>query len=165
MTKKSELLVHPFPAIADEESRILILGSFPSVVSRQQCFYYANATNRFWPVMEELFHMQIKERKQFCLDHHIALWDVIHSCSIHGSSDASISDVTPNEIQNLVDQTKIRTIFTTGWKASQLYDKYVICDALHISLPSTSAANAKMRMDDLVKAYEIILEKLNERTD
>jgi TDG/mug DNA glycosylase family protein len=133
------------------------------VVSRKQSFYYANPTNRFWPIMEALFHTGITDRRQFCLDHHIALWDVIYSCSIHGSSDASIADVTANDIQGLVNQTKITTVFTTGSKASQLYEKYVICSQEHISLSSTSAANARMRFDDLVKEYQIILEKLNER--
>lgn len=163
MTINNELLVHPFAPIQDKESRILILGSFPSVVSRQQSFYYANATNRFWTVMAELFHTEIKDRTEFCIKNHIALWDVIYSCRIHGSSDASISDVTANDIQGLIDNTKINTVFTTGGKAAQLYNKYVVCDKEHIALPSTSAANAKMRMNDLVDAYQIILEKLNER--
>jgi hypoxanthine-DNA glycosylase len=163
MMENSDMLIHPFPPIQCKDSKVLILGSFPSVVSRQQSFYYANATNRFWPVLSELFHTTIQDRRQFCLDHQIALWDVIYSCRIQGSSDASISDVTPNKIQELVNQTQITTVFTTGAKASQLYEKYVVCDAEHIALPSTSAANAKMRMTDLVQAYQIILEKLNER--
>ena len=163
MTVNNELLVHPLPAIYDKNSEILILGSFPSVVSRKQSFYYANATNRFWPVLSVLFHTEIIDRTKFCLDHHIALWDVIYSCKIHGSSDASITDVTANDIQGLINQTKIHTVFTTGSKASQLYDKYVICSAEHIALVSTSAANARMRMNDLTSAYQIILEKLNER--
>ena len=162
---KDEFLVHPFPAVSANDSRILILGSFPSVVSRQQSFYYANPTNRFWRVLEELFHTKIDDRKQFCLDHQIALWDVIHSCRIHGSSDASISDVTANDIQGLVNQTEIHTIFTTGAKASNLYEKYVTCDQEHIALPSTSAANARMRMEELTNAYQIVLEKLNEGKD
>lgn len=160
---KNELLVHPFPPIFNKESRVLILGSFPSVVSRQQSFYYANATNRFWPVLAELFHTEITDRKQFCLEHHIALWDVIYSCKIHGSADASITNVTANDIQGLVRQTKIQTVFTTGSKAAQLYDTYVQCDAPHICLPSTSAANARMRTKDLVEAYQILREKLNEQ--
>lgn len=160
--ENSEILIHPFPPIKRRDSKILILGSFPSVVSREQSFYYANATNRFWPVMSELFNEEIKDRRQFCLDHQIALWDVIYSCRIHGSSDATISDVTPNSIQKLVEETEITTVFTTGAKASHLYEKYVVCSAEHIALPSTSAANAKMRMEDLIKAYQILLEKLNE---
>lgn len=160
---KNEKLVHPFPAIYDTGSRVLILGSFPSVVSRQKSFYYANATNRFWPVMAELFDEEIYDRRQFCLDHHIALWDVIYSCTITGSSDASIEDVTANDVQGLLDKTKIKTVFTTGSKASQLYEKYVVCKAEHIALPSTSAANARMRINDLVEQYQIIREKLHEK--
>lgn len=163
MKTKSELLVHPFPAIYNAESKVLILGSFPSVVSREQSFYYANATNRFWPVLASLFNTEIIDRSKFCLDHHIALWDVIGSCRIHGSSDATITDVTANDIPGLIAKTQIHTVFTTGAKASQLYDQYIDCDAQHIALPSTSAANAKMRSSDLVRAYQVILEKCNER--
>lgn len=162
MTIKDEFLIHPFPAIFDKNSKILILGSFPSVVSRKQSFYYANPTNRFWRILEELFHTKIDNKKQFCIGHKIALWDIIYSCKIHGSSDASIRDVTANDIQGLVNQTSIHTIFTTGSKASYLYEKYVTCNQEHIDLPSTSAANARMCMNELVKTYQIILEKLDE---
>ena len=89
---------HTLEPLFDRESRVLILGSFPSVVSRQKSFYYANPTNRFWPVMETLFHETITDRKEFCLRKHIALWDVIESCTIHGSSDSSIRDVKANDI-------------------------------------------------------------------
>ncbi|MCH3961085.1 MAG: DNA-deoxyinosine glycosylase [Solobacterium sp.] len=163
MTGRSEELVHPFPALYDASSRILILGSFPSAVSRQQSFYYANATNRFWPIMEAVFEMHIEDRRQFCLDQHIALWDVIYSCRIKGSSDASISDVKVNDIQKLINETKIHTVFTTGAKAAKLYDEYAVCDAEHIALPSTSAANARMRLSDLTEEYAILREKLYER--
>jgi hypoxanthine-DNA glycosylase len=163
MTGRSEELVHPFPPLYDASSRILILGSFPSAVSRQQSFYYANATNRFWPIMEAVFETPIEDRRQFCLDRHIALWDVIYSCRIKGSSDASISDVKVNDIQKLIDETKIHTVFTTGAKAAKLYDEYVVCDAEHIALPSTSAANARMKLNDLAEEYAILREKLYER--
>ena len=83
-------IIHPFEPVYDASSKVLILGSFPSVVSREKNFYYMNANNRFWKVMEALFQKEIHDKKQFCLDHHIALWDVIYSCTIEGSSDSSI---------------------------------------------------------------------------
>ncbi|MBQ9153764.1 MAG: DNA-deoxyinosine glycosylase [Solobacterium sp.] len=150
---------HPFEPLYDHESRILILGSFPSVVSREQNFYYANKTNRFWKVMEKLFLEEISDRREFCHRRHIALWDVIASCSIRGSSDASITDVIPNDIASLIHQTDIHTVFTTGNTASRLYRKYIHLETEHIALPSTSAANASMRLDDLVRAYQEVYEK------
>ncbi len=151
---------HPFEPIIDEQSKILILGSFPSPVSRQQNFYYANKNNRFWKVMEILFDEEITDRTTFCHNHHIALWDVIHSCTIKGASDASISDVVPNDIHTLIEQYPITTIFTTGKTATKLYNKYITCNIEHIGLPSTSSANAKMKLNDLVNAYHVIQEKL-----
>ena len=159
-----EFVVHPFDPVYDSESKVLILGSFPSVVSREKNFYYANKGNRFWKLMSELFDEEIIDRKQFCLDHHIALWDVIASCSIEGSSDASIKDVTVNDINGLIQNTEIHTVFTTGKKASDLYRKYVDCDKEHVPLPSTSGANAAMSMDKLKEYYKVILEKLNEES-
>ena len=152
------LLKHPFDPLFDAESRVLILGSFPSVVSREKDFYYANATNRFWPLMAMLFEEEILDRREFCHRRHIALWDVIFSCRIHASSDASITDVTAIDIDGLVRKTKIRAVCTTGRKAGSLYEKYVDCDRIHICLPSTSAANARMRMEDRLKEYRKIKE-------
>lgn len=166
--KREEIIIHPFPPISSSESKVLILGSFPSVVSREQSFYYANKTNRFWKVMGVLFGQEIgddsESRRIFCLKNGIGLWDVIKSCSVHGSSDASIGNVKFNEIKELIEQTKIHTVFTTGTKASDLYEKYQYSDTCeHISLPSTSAANARMRLDDLVKSYQIIVERIYEK--
>ncbi len=158
----AEHLVHPLAPVYDRSSRILILGSFPSVQSRRMNFYYAHPQNRFWKVLSVLFNEDISDRKQFCLDHHIALWDVIESCTITGSSDASIRDVKVNDIGRLLETTAVRTVFTTGSAADRLYRKYINVSCPQIALPSTSAANAAMRLDDLVKAYGIILEKLNE---
>ena len=158
--KEKTLLVHPFPPLYDSESKVLILGSFPSVVSREQNFYYANRTNRFWPLLAQLFEETIpkttEERTAFCHRHHIALWDVIESCTIHGSSDASISDVTVNEIDALAEKTGITAVFTTGRKASELFERHVRTRLKHIALPSTSAANARMRMEDLKREYQVI---------
>ena len=155
-------LTHPFPPLYDNTSKVLILGSFPSVVSRQKSFYYANKMNRFWPVMGRIFAEVPEDKEAFCHKHHIALWDVIESCTITGSSDSSICDVKVNDIQGLIDKTKIRTVFTTGGKAASLYKKYVVCDAEHIALPSTSGANARMSLDALTEAYQLIKEKCDE---
>ena len=152
-------VVHPFPPVVDEKSRVLILGSFPSTVSRKMQFYYANHNNRFWKDMEILFEETIMDREAFCHAHHIALWDVIASCSIQGSSDASIRDVKVNDINALIQNTEIHTIFTTGAKAFDLMMKHVCIDVPVVRLPSTSSANAAMRLDDLVEKYRVIVEE------
>ncbi len=128
-------LFHELKPVFDRHSKVLILGSFPSVVSRKEQFYYANRTNRFWPVLSAVFEEEITDRKQFCLDHGIALWDVIESCTIHGSDDASIKDVRPNDINGLIEETSVHTIFTTGGKAAALFRKYIRTDMRHIRLP------------------------------
>ena len=151
---------HTLEPLFDRESRVLILGSFPSVVSRQKSFYYANPTNRFWPVLEALFHETITDRKEFCLRKHIALWDVIESCTIHGSSDSSIRDVKANDIEWLIQNSSVHAVFTTGAKAASLYKKYVSASLDACALPSTSAANAHMRLDDLVKEYDCVRKAL-----
>ena len=152
------IIIHPFPPVVDSHSRVLILGSFPSVISRRLNFYYANRNNRFWKVMEILFDETIKDKEAFCHVHHIALWDVVASCSITGSSDASIGNVSVNDIASLIENTDIKIIFTTGKKAYHLYQKHVNCDLPVVSLPSTSSANAAMHLDDLVAAYRIVEE-------
>lgn len=152
------IITHPFPPVVDSHSKVLILGSFPSVISRRQNFYYANRNNRFWKVMEILFDETINDKEAFCHAHHIALWDVVASCSITGSSDASIGNVCVNDITSLIENTDIKIIFTTGKKAYQLYQKHVKCDVPVVSLPSTSSANAAMHLDDLVAAYRIVEE-------
>ena len=156
MKASAKKVIHPFDAIYDEHSRVLILGSFPSVISRQNKMYYANKTNRFWAVMEALFKVEITDRVLFCHQHHIAMWDVIHSCTIEGSSDSSIKNVKTNDIAGLVHKSNIQLIVTTGKKAAVLYNQYIHLDIPHISLPSTSAANAKMRLEQLINEYQKI---------
>ena len=153
-----EYLVHPFAPVFDASSRVLILGSFPSVISRQQAFYYANKNNRFWSVLSAVFEEEITDRRAFCLSHHLALWDVISSCRITGSSDASIRDVTCNDIAGLIRNTDISAVFTTGKKASSLYQKYIDLPICHIPLPSTSGANAVYSREDLIREYRKIRE-------
>lgn len=151
-----EVVYHTIKPVFDENSRVLILGSFPSVVSRKKDFYYANPQNRFWKVMEAIFREEIKDRKDFCHRHHVALWDVIASCSIQGSSDASITDVHINDIAGLLAKTRVHVIFTTGLKAYQLFDKYIRVNVPVIPLPSTSGANAHMSLAELTEKYRII---------
>lgn len=156
-----ERVYHTLEPVWNKDSRILILGSFPSVVSRRQNFYYANPSNRFWTVMSVLFDEQIEDRKEFCLKQGIALWDVIASCHIHASDDASITDVRVNDISSLVKKTRIHTVFTTGKKAETLFRRYIRTDLPLIGLPSTSSANARMKLDDLVKEYAVIRKELS----
>lgn len=156
MKASAKKVIHPLDAIYDEHSRVLILGSFPSVISRQNKMYYANKTNRFWAVMEALFNVEITDHALFCHQHHIAMWDVIHSCTIEGSSDSSIKNVKTNDIAGLVYKSNIQLIVTTGKKAAVLYNQYIHLDIPHISLPSTSAANAKMRLEQLINEYQKI---------
>ena len=160
MKASAKKVIHPLDAIYDEHSRVLILGSFPSVISRQNKMYYANKTNRFWAVMEALFNVEITDYALFCHQHHIAMWDVIYSCTIEGSSDSSIKNVKTNDIAGLVHKSNIQLIVTTGKKAAVLYNQYIHLDIPHISLPSTSAANAKMRLEQLVNEYQKIKEVL-----
>lgn len=149
-------VIYPLKPICDCDSQILILGSFPSVISRKQNFYYANPNNRFWKVMSIVFEDDIHDRKQFCLNHHIALWDVIKSCSIKGSSDSSIENVEVNDISSLLTNTNIHTIITTGKKAEYLYRQYINLDINYLPLPSTSSANARMSLDNLLNQYQVI---------
>lgn len=124
-----ESLRHPFPAIYAPDSRILILGSFPSVKSREQMFFYGHPQNRFWRVMAALLGADVpqtvEEKRAFLLANHIALWDVIASCDIAGSSDASIRNAVPNDLTPILETASIRQIFTNGGTAHRLYRKYI----------------------------------------
>lgn len=153
-------VVHPFPPIFDPFSRVLILGSFPSVVSRREQFYYANRSNRFWPVLTAVFDEtddgNRAGREDFVHRHHIALWDVIYSCTIQGSSDASIANVRVNPIEQFLKRSHIRAVFTTGQRAGKLYTTYIRSPLPHIPLPSTSGANARMDFNTLLEEYRKI---------
>lgn len=154
---------HTIDPVFDENSRVLILGSFPSVVSRKKNFYYANPQNRFWKVMEALFEEEITDRKAFCVNHHIALWDVIANCQINGSSDASITDAKVNDIASLLAKTRVHVIFTTGTKAYLLFQKYIRVNVPVIPLPSTSGANAHMSLDELIDQYRVIEKEVRKK--
>mgnify|MGYP002551985932 CR=1 FL=1 len=154
-----ENVTHNFAPVWDEQSRILILGTFPSVKSRENHFYYGHPQNRFWKVLAALTDWEvpqtIEEKKAMLLANHIAIWDVIASCQIIGSSDSSIRDVVVNDIQGLLQKTNIQKIYANGGKASELYKKYVFPDTGHeiIKLPSTSPANAAFRLERLITEW------------
>lgn len=153
---------HPFPPFYKENATILILGSFPSVKSREADFYYQHPQNRFWKVLSSVFEQTnpntVLEQKQFLERHKIALWDVIASCEIIGSSDSSIKKVIPNDIQSLFDGSKVRKIYTNGNKAFDLYNRYCKqgINLPMYRLPSTSPANARWTLEDLIKQWKVI---------
>ena len=155
-----EHIIHNLKPIYNEKSKILILGSMPSTISRIENFYYANKKNRFWPIMETLFNISLTtqtQKEDFLLQKNIALWDVIKECDIDNSKDSSIKNVIPNNIQKLVDNSQITIIFTTGKISYNLYNKY-LKDQLNIPaiyLPSPSSANANYSLDLLIKEYKI----------
>ena len=159
------MLVHPFPPVYDAKSEILILGSFPSVKSRENMFYYGHPQNRFWRVLAAVYKsdvpQSIDEKVRFLLEHHIALWDVIAECDIAGSSDSSIKNVVPAELSVILDHAPIRTIYANGAKAYDLYQKYTypVTGRDIRKLPSTSPANAVFQMERLLGAWQEILEK------
>lgn len=157
------MLTHPFDCIYDNNSRILILGTFPSVKSREVEFYYGHPQNRFWKVLAFLYKVNkpesIEDKKKFLLSYNIALWDVIKKCDIKQSADASINNVTVNDIGGLLLKAPVTKIFCNGSKAFELYNKYLLPDVKieAIKLPSTSSANASWSFEKLVDAWSVIL--------
>lgn len=154
---------HTLEPIYDNNSKVLILGSMPSIKSREIGFYYAHPQNRFWKTLERVYKEYIgntiEERKQFLLRHNIALFDVLKSCDISSSSDSSIKNPVPNDLSLILNNSNINTIFTTGQKAHQLYQKYCYPNTLieDIPLPSTSPANCSKGIEDkLLKSYSMI---------
>ena len=155
-------IVHPIEPFYQESSKILILGSFPSVKSREQMFFYGHSQNRFWKVISFIFGEKtpnsIDEKKNLLKKNGIALWDVIHSCEISGSSDSSIKNVVPNDISKILENTRVKKIFVNGKTAKAYYDKYIknVTKRDAICLPSTSPANAAWSLDKLVDAWSQI---------
>lgn len=156
------MIVHPIEPVFDENSRILILGSFPSVKSREEGFFYGHKQNRFWRVVSLVFESETPvttdEKKKFLLQNGIALWDVIASCDIDGSSDASIKNVRSNDLTIILNRANIENIFVNGKTAEKYYNKYIKAEICReaICLPSTSPANAAWSLDRLVEAWRII---------
>lgn len=157
-----ERQIHPLNPIYDESSKILILGSFPSVQSRNKQFYYAHPQNQFWSLLSDVFHESIINKIEFLKRHHIALWDVIKSCEIRSSADSSIKNVEVNDIEKIIQQSNISSIFVTGKKAHQLYQKHLEnkIKIKAIYLPSPSPLYASISYQDKLKEYLKIKEYL-----
>ena len=159
---REETIVHPIPPLYREDSEILILGSFPSVKSRETAFFYGHPQNRFWKVMAAVFEdsvpADVPQKKEFLLRHRVAVWDVIHSCTIRGSSDASIRDVVANDLTKILDHASIRKIFVNGKTAEKMYRKYIepSIGIKAICLPSTSPANAAWKQERLTEAWQVV---------
>ena len=158
-----EHVIHTISPIVSSESEILILGTMPSPKSRELAFYYAHPQNRFWPALAlalgEEKPASIEEKTALLLRHRLALWDVLASCEITGASDASIKNPVANDIPALIRQTRITRVLCTGATSARLYTKLVFpktnipCE----TLPSPSAANARMRLEELARVYREIL--------
>ena len=153
-------IYHPIKPLYNKNSRILILGSFPSVKSREQMFFYGHPQNRFWRVISSIFNEKvpenIEEKKILLLNNNIAVWDVIASCEIVGSSDSSIKKVIPNDLSIILNEAKIEKIIVNGKTAEKYFNKY-IKDAINkeaICLPSTSPANARYSLETLVGEWK-----------
>ena len=159
---KYEHIEHPFEPLYDSDSKILILGSFPSVKSRETLFFYGHPRNRFWQVTAKVFGESVPEtvdeKKEFLHRNHIALWDTIASCDIVGSSDSSIRNVVPTDLARIIDNSKVMRVFCNGGTSHKYYEKYHE-EALGIKavkMPSTSPANAAWSLERLIDAWRII---------
>ena len=153
------VLYHPFGPLYNKKSRVLILGSFPSVKSREQNFFYGHPQNRFWKVIAAVYEQPlpqtIEEKKQLILDNGLALWDSIASCEITGSSDSSIKNARANDITVILDSCNIERIYCNGRKSHELYRKYIepATGRTAVCLPSTSPANAQWSLEKLIGAW------------
>ena len=160
------MIAHPFPPLYNESSRILILGSFPSVKSREEMFFYGHPQNRFWKVLSSLLGAEVptsvEEKRALLLSSNIALWDVIGSCDIVGSSDSSIKNVIPNDISEILKVADIKAIFVNGKTAEKYYKKYTEekVGIKAVCLPSTSPANATQSIENLLESWRVILQFL-----
>lgn len=161
--QESIRVTHAFPPVFRADSRVLVLGTMPSPKSRENGFYYSHPQNRFWAVMAALLDEPLprtpEEKRELVLRHRIALWDVLHSCEIRGAEDASIRKPAPNPIHQLLEQTQICAVFATGQKAAALYTRYCFPHTrlpAH-TLPSTSPANCRVGMEELLESYRGIL--------
>ncbi len=158
------MIKHPIEPVYNASSKILILGSFPSVKSREEGFFYGHPQNRFWRVLSALFGenvpMTAEEKNTFLLKHRIAVWDVIASCEIEGSADSTIKSVTPNDLTVILAESDIKSIFVNGKTAEKYYNKYILkkINRPAILLPSTSAANASFSLEKLTREWSIIKE-------
>ena len=159
---KSKTIIHPISPVYDENSRVLILGSFPLVKSREAGFFYGHVQNRFWRVVAGVFGEKvpesIEEKKNLLLKNGISVWDVIRSCEICGSADSSIKNTVANDVGSIITESRIERIFTNGKKADELYKKHLEKQTgiKAICLPSTSPANAAWSLERLIKEWSVI---------
>jgi len=157
------MIIHPIEPVYDKDSKILILGSFPSVKSRETGFYYGHPQNRFWKVLASLFNEDLphtnEDKKEFLLRNHIAVWDVIGSCEIEGSSDSSIRNAVVNDIDQILQRADIIKICVNGKTAERIYNRYIrsVIGREAVCLPSTSPANAAWSLDRLTEAWRDLL--------
>ena len=163
---------HPFKPIFDKNSKILILGSFPSVISRKFGFYYANPQNRFWRVLAGILNAAVPEstdeKIKFLLSHHIAIYDAAISCEIDGSSDAKMSKIVPANLKPIFKEVNIRQVYANGGKAYEICEKYLSDEILNatdkepVKLPSTSPANAKFSLEKLKCEWKVVANTLRD---
>lgn len=157
-----ERIEHPFGPLFSVHSRTLILGSFPSIKSREQSFFYGHPQNRFWRVIAAVCGAEvpstITEKKELILRHELALWDSIASCEITGSSDASIRNARANDLSVILDHSSIEHIYCNGRKSYELYHRYIepAVQREAVCLPSTSPANAQWSLDRLIEAWSVV---------
>ena len=167
MTDSRELQRHPFPPLYDSRSRVLILGSFPSVKSREQRFFYGHPQNRFWKVIAYVTQQDvptsIEEKRRLLLSQGIALWDVIASCEITGSSDSSIRNAVPTDLTPIFAGSSIRKIYSNGGLSGRLFCRYQMKEwnGPFQVLPSTSPANAAWSLERLCEAWSVIRDELS----
>ena len=156
------MIIHPIPPLYSESSKSLILGSFPSVKSREAAFFYGHPQNRFWAVTAAVLGCKkpetVEEKKEMILSNNLALWDVIASCEIEGSADSTIRNVTANDLNEIIENSGIERIYVNGKTAEKYYNKYTIpkTKIKAVCLPSTSPANAAWSFEKLVEAWQII---------
>lgn len=158
------MVMHPIAPIYDKHSTILILGSFPSVKSREEGFFYGHKQNRFWKVVSRVLEEEepktVEEKKALLLRNHIAVWDVIAGCDIEGSSDSTIKNVRPNDLSTILDNAQIKAIYVNGKTAEKYYKKYIekSINRKAVCLPSTSPANAAWSIEKLLDTWRCIKE-------
>lgn len=154
------LVLHNIPPLYDRNSRILILGSFPSVKSRETEFFYAHPQNRFWRILENIYGCEhcesVSDKKKLILSNHLALWDTIASCDVTGSADSSIKNVKPNDISVILNNAAIERIFCNGSMSYKLYCRYIlpVVKTEAYKLPSSSPANAAYSLERLIDEWK-----------
>ena len=156
-------VVHPFPPLFDSASHTLILGSFPSVKSREALFFYGHPQNRFWKLMallcDEDVPVTTEEKASLILRRHLALWDSIRSCTITGSSDSSVRDVVPNDMRVIIEGSCVTRVFCNGALSHRMYTKYILPQTgiEAVKLPSTSPAHASYSLERLAQAWKEVV--------